>query len=576
MQSLSASRAAPATSTRAACHRPFTSPRQTPRRSLAARAITEEKEEVYDLNQKIDTGKLIDSAGAGRSMLSPGWLTQLNQLWGGKSNTPVADAKPDDIKDLLGGALFKALFKWMEESGPVYLLPTGPISSFLVISDPECAKHVLRASDNPNKPIYVKGLVAEVAKFLFGEGFAITGGEQWRVRRKAVAPALHRGYLEVMLDRVFGESALHLNKKLDQAAASGKPIDVEACFSQLTLDVIGKAVFNYDFDALNTQTPVIQAVYTALKETETRATDLLPYWKLPLVGLFVPRQRKALAAVELIRRTTEDLIAQCRAMVEAEEEAAQFEDGYINPSDPSVLRFLIASREEVSAVQLRDDLLSMLVAGHETTGSVLTWTVDLLARNPEKMRKAQEEVDWVLGGRDKPTMDDYMALKYVMRCVNESMRLYPHPPVLLRRALVEDTLPGGYIVPANQDVMISVYNIHRSPAVWDRPDEFLPERFPLDEPVPNEQNTNYKYIPFSGGPRKCVGDQFALMEAVVALAVAIKQFDFRPQPGHDPGMTTGATIHTKNGLYMFVSKRGSSGGNGSGAAQTAAAAVGAA
>lgn len=322
--------------------------------------------------------------------------------------------------------------------------------------------------------------------------------------------------------------------------------------------------------------PPPQAVYTALKETETRATDLLPYWKLPLVGLFVPRQRKALAAVELIRRTTEDLIAQCRAMVEAEEEAAQFEDGYINPSDPSVLRFLIASREEVSAVQLRDDLLSMLVAGHETTGSVLTWTVDLLARNPEKMRKAQEEVDWVLGGRDKPTMDDYMALKYVMRCVNESMRLYPHPPVLLRRALVEDTLPGGYIVPANQDVMISVYNIHRSPAVWDRPDEFLPERFPLDEPVPNEQNTNYKYIPFSGGPRKCVGDQFALMEAVVALAVAIKQFDFRPQPGHDPGMTTGATIHTKNGLYMFVSKRGSSGGNGSGAAQTAAAAVGAA
>lgn len=104
----------------------------------------------------------------------------------------VADAKPDDIKELLGGALFKALYKWMIESGPVYLLPTGPVSSFLVISDPECAKHILRGTDNPTKNIYGKGLVAEVSKFLFGEGFAISGGEQWRARRRAVGPSLHR------------------------------------------------------------------------------------------------------------------------------------------------------------------------------------------------------------------------------------------------------------------------------------------------------------------------------------------------------------------------------------------------
>lgn len=107
-------------------------------------------------------------------------------------NIPVANAQPDDIKDLLGGALFQALFKWMQESGPVYLLPTGPVSSFLVISDPAAAKHVLRSTDNPQRNIYEKGLVAEVAKFLFGEGFAIAGGEQWRARRRAVAPSLHR------------------------------------------------------------------------------------------------------------------------------------------------------------------------------------------------------------------------------------------------------------------------------------------------------------------------------------------------------------------------------------------------
>ena len=179
----------------------------------------------------------------------------------------------------------------------------------------------------------------------------------------------------------------------------------------------------------------------------------------------------------------------------------------------------------------------------------------------------------MLGAQHSPTLADYQSLGYVMRCVNESMRLYPHPPVLLRRAVVADVLPGGYAVPAGQDVMISVYNIHRSPVVWDEPDAFRPERFPLDRPVPNEQNTDYTFIPFSGGARKCVGDQFALMEAVCALAVVLRQYDFRLVPNQEVGMTTGATIHTTNGLYMFVSRRAGSGWGGVGSAADAAAAA---
>jgi len=529
------------------------------RPSVLSRAVQQDDEkESINLDQPIDVGKLIDSEGAGASFTSPGWLTQLGRLWGGKGDVPVADAKPEDIQDLLGGALFKALYKWMVETGPVYLLPTGPVSSFLVISEPQAAKHVLRTSDNPSKPIYVKGLVAEVSEFLFGQGFAINGGEAWRIRRRAVGPSLHRGYLEVMIERVFDACSRQMVNKLDKqlAANPDQAIDMEAYFSQLTLDVIGKAVFNYDFNSLTTNSPLIQAVYTSLKETEQRATDVLPLWKLTALAPLIPRQKKALEAVELIRQTTEELIAKCKAMVEAEETASSFDEEYINDSDPSVLRFLIASREEVSSVQLRDDLLSMLVAGHETTGSVLTWTLYLLVTNPDTMKKAHEEVDRVLGQDASPlTFAKYQELKYTMRCINESMRLYPHPPVLLRRAVVEDKLPGGYTVPAGQDVMISVYNIHHSPDVWDDPEAFKPERFNLDDPIPSEQNTDYRYIPFSGGPRKCVGDQFALMEAVVALAIVLKKFDFRLKEDHEIGMTTGATIHTSNGLYMYASTR---------------------
>ncbi|CAN6305963.1 unnamed protein product [Urochloa humidicola] len=208
----------------------------------------------------------------------------------------------------------------------------------------------------------------------------------------------------------------------------------------------------------------------------------------------------------------------------------------------------------VSSVQLRDDLLSMLVAGHETTGSVLTWTIYLLSKDPTALRRAQDEVDHVLQGR-LPRYEDVKELKYLMRCINESMRLYPHPPVLLRRAIVDDVLPGSYKVKAGQDIMISVYNIHRSPEVWDRADEFIPDRFDLEGPVPNESNTDFRFIPFSGGPRKCVGDQFALLEAIVVLAIVLQKMDIQLVPDQKINMTTGATIHTTNGLYMNVSLR---------------------
>lgn len=491
-----------------------------------------------------------DKAGAGRSWVSPDWLTSfmsVRLLGPDTSGIPVASAKLDDVKDLLGGALFLPLFKWMKECGPVYRLAAGP-RNFVVISDPEAAKHVLR-----NYGKYAKGLVSEVSEFLFGSGFAIAEGQLWTVRRRAVLPSLHRKYLSVMVDNVFCKCGERLVEKLKAKTEMSVSVNMEEQFSQLTLDVIGLSLFNYNFDSLASDSQLINAVYTALKEAESRATDILPYWKIDLLCKVIPRQIKAAKSVAIIRESVEELIAKCKAIVEAEGEQLEGEE-YVNESDPSILRFLLASREEVSSVQLRDDLLSMLVAGHETTASVLTWTTYLLSQNPHALAKAQEEVDRVLQGR-KPKFSDIKELKYLTRCINESMRLYPHPPVLIRRAQEPDILPGGYKVDAGQDIMISVYNIHHSPMVWDKAEEFKPERFDLDGPVPNETNTDFRFIPFSGGPRKCVGDQFALLESLVALAILLQNFNFELVPNQNIGMTTGATIHTTTGLYMTVSQR---------------------
>lgn len=435
----------------------------------------------------------------------------------------------------------------MIECGPIYRLAAGP-RNFVVVSDPAIAKHVLR-----NYGKYAKGLVAEVSEFLFGSGFAIAEGPLWTARRRAVVPSLHKKYLSIIVDRVFCKCAERLVEKLQADALSGTAVNMEDKFCQLTLDVIGLSLFNYNFDSLNTDSPVIDAVYTALKEAELRSTDILPYWKVDVLRKIIPRQIKAEKAVSIIRRSVEELIAKCKAIVEAEGERID-EEEYLNEADPSILRFLLASREEVSSVQLRDDLLSMLVAGHETTGSVLTWTLYLLSKDTHSLVKAREEVDMVLQGR-RPSYDDIKDLKFLTRCIMESLRLFPHPPVLIRRAQVADVLPGNYKVNPGQDIMISVYNIHRSSEVWEKAEEFSPERFDMEGPVPNETNTDFRFIPFSGGPRKCVGDQFALLEAIVALAIFIQHLNFELVPDQNISMTTGATIHTTNGLYMKLSQR---------------------
>lgn len=237
--------------------------------------------------------------------------------------------------------------------------------------------------------------------------------------------------------------------------------------------------------------------------------------------------------------------------------------------------------EDTTSKQLRDDLMTMLIAGHETTAAMLTWTMFNLAQNPEILAKIHKEIDECLGPDEDRVMtfDDLPNLLYTRLALVEALRLYPEPPVLIRRALKETELPqGGGQGPVKlvkgTDVFISTWNLHRSPALWDRPAEYRPERF-LSEfrnpdvtgwkgftpkigsgLYPSEIDADFAFLPFGGGNRKCVGDQFAMMEATVTLAMLLKKVDLTlvglPE---DVGMVTGATIHTANGLKMRTALR---------------------
>ncbi|CAD6251724.1 unnamed protein product [Miscanthus lutarioriparius] len=490
-----------------------------------------------------------------------------NFLSGGNLGAmPVAEGA---VTDLFGKPLFFSLYDWFLEHGSVYKLAFGP-KSFVVVSDPIVARHILRE----NAFCYDKGLIPADL-------------DTWKQRRKVITPGFHALFIEAMV-RTFTKCSERTISKLEELTESeGREqkstiVDLEAEFSNLALDIIGLGVFNFDFDSVTKESPVIKAVYGTLFEAEHRSTFYIPYWNLPLTKWIVPRQRKFHSDLKVINNCLDNLIKNAKeTRQEADVEKLQQRD-YSSLKDASLLRFLVDMRgADVDDRQLRDDLMTMLIAGHETTAAVLTWSVFLLAQSPTKMRKAQAEVDSVLSN-GAITVESLKKLEYIKLIILEALRLYPQPPLLIRRSLRPDKLPGGYNgskegyeIPAGTDIFVSIYNLHRSPYFWDRPNEFEPERFSVpkkDESIegwsgfdpdrspgamyPNEIIADFAFLPFGGGPRKCVGDQFALLESTVALALLLRKFDVELRGSPDEvEMVTGATIHTKNGLWCKLRKR---------------------
>ncbi|KAK3444642.1 hypothetical protein EUGRSUZ_A00911 [Eucalyptus grandis] len=504
-----------------------------------------------------------------------------NLLSGGSlGSMPIAEGA---VTDLFGKPLFFSLYDWFLEHGAVYKLAFGP-KAFVVVSDPIVARHILRE----NAFSYDKGVLADILEPIMGKGLIPADLDTWKQRRRVIAPGFHSLYLEAMTE-VFTKCSEKTIQKLEKLSegtnehGEGKiELDLEAEFSNLALDIIGLGVFNYDFGSVTKESPVIKAVYGTLFEAEHRSTFYIPYWKVPLASWIVPRQRKFQKDLKVINDCLDGLIKNAKeTRQETDVEKLQQRD-YLSLKDASLLRFLVDMRGvDVDDRQLRDDLMTMLIAGHETTAAVLTWAVFLLAQNPSKMRKAQVEIDSVLGQK-RPTFESLKKLEYIRLIVVETLRLYPQPPLLIRRALKSDQLPGGYrgdkngyAIPAGTDIFISVYNLHRSPYFWDRPSDFEPERFltqrksegvegwagfdPSRSPgalYPNEIVSDFAFLPFGGGPRKCVGDQFALMESTVALAMLLQKFDVELKGSADSvELVTGATIHTKNGLWCNIRKR---------------------
>lgn len=320
----------------------------------------------------------------------------------GGENIPIAEG---DLSDLAGDEpLFKALYKWFIENGGVFKLVFGP-KAFIVVSDPVVVKHLLKE----NYLNYDKGVLAEILEPIMGKGLIPADLETWKVRRRAIVPGFHKAYLEASL-AMFGRCTQRSIDKINQAIESSTAntpeavLDMEQEFLSLGLDIIGLGVFNYDFGSITSQSPVIQAVYGVLKEAEHRSTFYIPYWNLPLTRYLVPRQVAFHRDLKVINECLDGLIDMAKQTRQEEDvEALQARD-YSRVKDASLLRFLVDMRDaDLENKQLRDDLMTMLIAGHETTAAVLTWTLVCLMKHPDKAARIVAEVDSVLEDRAPST-----------------------------------------------------------------------------------------------------------------------------------------------------------------------------
>ena len=411
-----------------------------------------------------------------------------------------------------------------DEFGDVVRFKMGPKTIYF-FNHPEHAKHVL--ADNAAN--YHKGMGLAQARRILGDGLLTSEGETWQSQRRMIQPAFRReriaGFAEVITDEA---NALlgRLNSRV-----GGQPVDIVPEMTRLTIGVLGRTLLDADLTPLRMLGGAFEVAQDqAMFEMVT--LDALPLW-LPL-----PRNRRFRAARRQLQDSVRTLIAE------------RERDG--TPHGNDVISLLLrAYRGERDAGsrrhKLHDGLVTILLAGHETTASTLSWTWYLVSRHPRVARIIRAEATEALGDR-VPDYQDLARLPYTTMVIQEAMRLYPPVWGLPRKALGPDEI-GGYRVAAGADVMICPYTLHRHPGFWTDPGKFHPERF---ESTAAGHAHRYAYIPFGAGPRVCVGSHLGMMEAVLVTAMVARRFRLELADDVEPFPEAMLSLRLRGGLPMLV------------------------
>ena len=427
---------------------------------------------------------------------------------------------PEVSKDPL-----KFYVKYQREFGDVVKFRSIFGFSWYLVTDPAGIERVLQA----NQANYRKApILTSALSLVIGNGLVISEGDFWRRQRRLMQPAFHRQRL-AMLAETMRDSAMETARRWETGCvAGGEPIEVTREMTDLTIKIAAETLFGADVS--DDSARFGDALQTALGHVNFKMM-------YPLAVLdYVPtaRNRRFRRAMKTLDEVVRKIIIERR----------RTED-----DKGDLLSMLMAARDEetgeaMTDEHLRDEVLTLLIAGHETTASALSWMWLLLAKNTEQFKTLRAELDEVLQGKP-PALDDLPRLPFARAVFDETQRLYPPAWGIPRLAAEADEL-CGYRIEKGKMVVVSQYIAHRHPDYWAQPEEFLPARF-LPE---NAQNRPlFAFFPFGGGARKCIGNHFALMEAQIITATLAQQFT--PQfAGDDPDLDPTFALRPKNGLRL--------------------------
>ncbi|MBS1840527.1 MAG: cytochrome P450 [Acidobacteria bacterium] len=372
-----------------------------------------------------------------------------------------------------------------------------------------------------------KGRVMKANMRLFGEGLLTSEGDFWLRQRRLAQPAFHRARVAA-----YGSTMVEYAERAMRTWRSGETRDIHEDMMQITLQVVGKTLFNADLARDAREVGETLEILLQLAADFSKSI-LIPLW-VP-----TPRNLRARIGIRRLERIIYRIITQKRA------EARDTGD---------LLSMLLAVQDEdgsrMTDKQLRDETITLFLAGHETTANALSWTLWLLAKNPRAERKFYEELDGVLGGR-APSVEDIPRLTYTSQILSESMRLYP-PAWGMARLVKEPVEVAGYkLIPGN-GIACTQWVVHRDPRWFDDPLKFIPERWENDfaKKIPR-----FAYFPFGGGPRQCIGNSFALMEATLILATVAQKFRFRLDENHPVKPLASITLRPAHGIRATLEAR---------------------
>jgi cytochrome P450 len=393
----------------------------------------------------------------------------------------------------------------------------------IFINHPDLIEEVLVM----NARKYTKGRVLRANRHVFGEGLLTSEGDFWLRQRRLSQPAFHRARIAS-----YAATMVEYAQRMLDGWRSGEKRDVHREMLRLTLQIVGKTLF--DADVERDAQGVGKSLELLLEiGANFRRTIFVPHWLPTPANLQVKRE------VAQIEKIIYRIIRERRAS---------------GRDAGDLLSMLLAAQDEdgsrMTDKQLRDETITLFLAGHETTASTLSWTWWLLAQNPIAEAKLHAELDVVLGDR-APTIDDLPKLVYAGHVITESLRLYPAAWGLARLA-VEDHEIAGYPVTKGMGITMAQWVVHRDPRWYDAPTEFRPERWENDL---LKRLPRFAYFPFGGGPRQCVGNTFALMEATLILATIARKFRLRLVADHPVVPLASITLRPRHGVRVKLEAR---------------------